>query len=134
MFREAHSIPTKSPIMIIGGPTTRILGLVVLITAGGCGRESGRPTVPPPDASATLVPATVPPAASPARVPATLEPDVSSLPGAALPAPVSEAKEGPPPVPALRRSFDAPLRAPAVATGDAELDPLISYLKASFAA
>src|SRR3954469_11041420 len=45
-----------------------------------------------------------------------------------------EAEEGPRPVPGLRRPFDAPLRAPAVATGDPELDPLVSYLKASFAA
>jgi hypothetical protein len=42
-------------------------------------------------------------------------------------------KGGPPPIPGMRRSFDAPLRAPAVATGDPELDPLVSYLKASFA-
>jgi hypothetical protein len=106
--------------MIIGGPTSRILGLVALIAAGGCGCGSGRPTVPP--------------AASPARAPSTIEADFSSLPGTALPAPMMEAKEGPPPVPGLRRSFDAPLRAPAIATGDPELDPLVAYLKASFAA
>jgi hypothetical protein len=45
---------------------------------------------------------------------------------------VAEAKEGLRPVPGLRRPFDAPLRAPAVATGDPELDPLVAYLKASF--
>ena len=74
--------------MIIGGPTTRIIGVVALIAAGGCGAGSGRPTVTPP-------------AASPAPIP----------PDAASPVPVMEAKEGPPPVPVIRRSFDAPLRA-----------------------
>src|SRR4051794_37168507 len=96
-------------------PSACILGLVALIAAGGCGSGSGRPTVPPPDASS-------------ARGPSLIEP------GAGPPAPVMEAKEGPRPVPELRRPFDAPLRAPAVATGDPELDPLVAYLKASFSA
>jgi hypothetical protein len=96
--------------MIIGRPTTRIIGLGALIAAGGCGAGSGRPTVPPPAVSTAGIPR-----------------------DAASPAPVIEAKEGQPPVPGMRRSFDAPLRAPAVATGDPELDPLVSYLKASFA-
>jgi hypothetical protein len=96
-------------------PAARILGLVALIAASGCGSGSGRPTVPPP-------------AASPARVPATVPPDATSS------GPVIEAEEAPPhPVPALRRSFNAPLRAPAVATGDPELGPLVAYVKASFA-
>ncbi|WP_210420219.1 hypothetical protein [Aquisphaera giovannonii] len=49
------------------------------------------------------------------------------------PAPALEAREGPHLIPGFRRSFDAPLRCPAVETGDPELDPLVSYLKASFA-
>ena len=97
-------------------PAARILGFVALIAAGGCGSRPGRPAVPPP-------------AASPARVPSTVPPDATSS------GPVIQADdEMPHPVPGLRRSFDAPLRAPAVATGDPELDPLVAYLKASFAA
>ena len=113
--------------MIIGGPTTRKLGLVVLIAIGGCGSGSGRSAVPPPTAAATGVPSATEPTASSTRVTGAIESDVAS------PAPVLEAKEGPSPIPGFRRSFDAPLRAPAVATGDPELDLLVSYLKASFA-
>lgn len=92
-------------------PLGRILGLVALMAAGGCG--SGRPSAPPPAD----------------RVPLTVVPDAAS------PAPVMEAKEvAPHPIPGYRRPFDPPLRAPAVATGDPELDPLVAYLKVSFAA
>lgn len=92
-------------------PAAHIFGLIVLIAAGGCG--SGRPTVPPP-------------AASPARI-------LSSVPPAASSDPVDKAEEVTPhPIPGFRRPFDAPLRAPAVATGDPELDPLVAYLKTSF--
>jgi hypothetical protein len=37
-------------------------------------------------------------------------------------------------IPGPRRPFHDTVRAPAVATGDLELDPLVSYLKASFTA
>ena len=96
---------------MLNGPAVRILGFVALIAAGGCGSGSGRPAV------------------SPARVPSTVPPDAASA------GPVMADEEVvPQPVPGLRRSFDAPLRASAVATGDPELDPLVAYLKASFAA
>jgi hypothetical protein len=68
--------------MIIGGPMTRLLCLLSLITVGGCGSGSSQPPAPPP-------------AETPARVPSS--------------------------------------RPPAIATGDPELDPLVSYLKTAFA-
>ena len=60
--------------MIIGGPTTRILGLVVLIAAGGCGSGSGRPPVPPLVAAPTGVPSATDPLAAP------LDPLIEPLP------------------------------------------------------
>ena len=95
-------------------PAAHILGVVALIAAGGCGSGSGRPTVPPPDGPPARVPSTVPLNAVPSGPAIAIE------------------EAAPPPVPGYRRSFDAPLR-PAVATGDPELDPLVAYLKASFA-
>ena len=97
--------------MIIGGPMTRMLGLLALITVGGCGSGSSQPPVPPPAALPARVPSTQPPA-DPADKVTELAPHPIARP---------------------RRSFAEPLRAPAIATGDPELDPLVSYLKASFA-
>jgi hypothetical protein len=100
---------------VLNVPAARILGLIALIAAGGCGSGSGRPTVPPPAVSPAQVASIVPPDAVPSG-PAIVMEDAA-----------------PPPIPGYRRSIDAPLRAPAVATGDPELDPLVAYLKASFA-
>lgn len=90
-------------------PSPWILGLAALIAAGGCGSGSGRPTVPPPDAPSV-------------RGPSPMEPGVGP------PDPPMDVKLASRPIPWRRR----PLRAPAIATGDPELDPLVSYLKASF--
>src|SRR3954452_16449529 len=97
--------------------SARILGLVALIAAGGCGSGSGRPTVPPSDDPFDSVPSVVGPGGGP--------------PAQAMEA---EAEEGPRSVPGLRRPPEPSLRAPAVATGNPELDPLVAYLKASFSA
>jgi hypothetical protein len=93
-----------------------ILGLLMLIAACGCGSGSERQDVAPS-------------AASPAPVPST-EPPKSASTGSV----VESDQEVPASVPKLARSVKPMLRAPAVATGDAELDPLVSYLKAAFAA
>jgi hypothetical protein len=95
--------------VIIGGPATRIVGLVALTAACGCGSGPGAPTPLP----------AIPPAVQTSA-------DSSD--------PATAVDVTPPPVPGYRHSFDSPLRAPAVATGDPELDPLVAYLKASFAA
>ena len=96
-------------------PAVWFLGLVPLIAAGGCGSESGRPTAPPPDASA-------------ARSPVPISPDAEP------PNPVRDAGGELPTESKLRLPVKRLVRAPAVATGDPELDPLVVYLKASFAA
>jgi hypothetical protein len=105
--------------VIIGSTKTRILGLLMLIAAGGCGSGSGsgRPSAPS--------------AASPASGPSTIPPV-----GASSGPVVKDVKAAPQPVlvPGTQRSLDPPLRAAAVPTGDPELDPLVAYLKASFAA
>lgn len=89
-------------------PAAHFLGVIALIVASGCG--SGRP------------------AASPASLPATVPLAAESA------GPVEKTEDVTPrPIPGFRRPFDAPLRAPVIATGDPELDPLVAYLKASFA-
>jgi hypothetical protein len=102
--------------MFIGAPAARILGLAALIMASGCGSGSGRPASPPPAAPSARIPTD-----QPRAVPAA--------------APEDKIIEFPPDfVPLRREAVVAPVRAPAVATGDPELDPLVSYLRALFAA
>jgi hypothetical protein len=115
-MRSTHHHDVREIGCMLNVPAARILGLVALIAAGGCGSGSGRPTVPPP-------------ASPPARVPSATQPEAASLD------PLIEALPmAPPLIPGYRHSSDPPLRAPAIATGDPELDPLVAYLKASFAA
>ena len=95
-------------------PAACLIGLVALIAAGGCGAETAPSFVPPdvpiPDSPSAFEPGSAPPATA-----------------------IESQEEASRRLPGYRRDFDVPLRAPAVATGDPELDPLVSYLKASFA-
>lgn len=119
----------------------RILGLVALIAAGGCGSGPGpgSPTIPTPAASTPSAPATLPPVAAPASTSntATEVDPLGPLFVPPRPSPAGAVKKAQPwvrqAIPGFRRPFDIPLRVPAVATGDPELDPLVSYLKAAFA-
>jgi hypothetical protein len=101
--------------MIADSSAARVLGLVVLIAAGGCGSESGQPSSSPPAASLDSVPSIIGQAPESRSQVMDAKQDLSHH------------------VPGLRRDFDEPLRAPAAPTGDPELDPLIAYLKTSFA-
>src|SRR3954451_22858744 len=92
-----------------------ILGLVALIAAGGCGSGSGRPTVPPPTDPFDSVPSVVGPGGGP--------------PAQAMEAEAEWVMRS---APGLSQHSKPSLRAPSVATGDPELDPLVAYLKASF--
>lgn len=98
--------------MSIVGPATRLLGLLAMFATVGCGSGSDAPTRPP---------AAVPPPVVPSEPPV----DPSRVPH------VTEAPSQPNPGP--RRPSRPLLRAPAVATGDPELDLLVSYLKAAYA-
>lgn len=99
------------------GQSTRILGFAALISVSGCGSESSRPPAPPLAASPDRVPPAAPPASLPDDPPVRL----------------AEIAPDPPARPQVHFQFDEPLRAPAVATGDPELDPLVFFLKASYA-
>ena len=91
-----------------------ILGFVSLVASGACGSESSRPTASPPNGLFAR-------GSSPIQ------------PGSRSPDPVTDASKDLPTDSTLSLPVRVLIRAPAVKTSDPGLDPLVAYLKTSFA-
>ena len=90
-----------------------VFGFVLIIGFGGCGTESGRPPIVPTETSATHGPSLI-------------------EPGSESPTSARNVNEKLPTESKINLPLRVLIRAPAIKTSDPELDPLVSYLKASF--
>ena len=90
-----------------------VFGFVSIIAFGGCGTESGRAALPPPTTSASRGPFPIDPGSEPTNSATNTD---GKLP--------NDSK--------LNLPVKVLVQAPAVKTSDSELDPLVSYLRASF--